>query len=732
MDFWKRDDDACVSDNDYDGEHFGARVSAVFVVLVASFFGAYFPILSSRYSFIRLPPWCFFIAKFFGSGVIVATAFIHLLEPASDALGEECLGAPFTEYPLAFGICLITLMVMFFAELLVYKWMENKFEGTSQGGEHMHSHFGETDLFVKKEKEDDEVKSESDHDYVREAEVDSPVNDNRSENKSTNLFDSSHHFDHKNHHQDPEVIGTLAQDSEKESYYGQLLNVFILEFGVIFHSVFVGLTLSVSGDEFVNLYIVIVFHQLFEGLGLGTRIAMINWDKNRRFTPWILAAAYGVCTPIAIAIGLGVRKTYPPNSRTALITNGVFDSISAGILVYTGLIELMAHEFLFSDEFKGKENMKKMVLAYVVMCTGAGLMALLGGWINSLGRELLDLDIESFLDLVQDLLVLFVGHKRHRKSLGTESTCSSDSVQVLVGLARKIVVDGQVDSLDIDTSSKHVGRDTYSLVVLLEQLVSGDSLLLWNTGVHHDGWEVGVAQQLVQCSGSFGRLDKDDHLVELQRVQQLCKLQVLLLLWQVDVVLLQTVQSELLLVVNVDLQWVLHELLADRSDFLGKRGREHHHLFLEWSGSEHLLDVSSHVDLLKNLVTLVNHKVLHVVESDQLVSHKGVQSTRSTDHNVWTSILILEFLGVLLDVDTSVKHLSLHLWHVLGESSVLVLNLVGQFSGMTNHDGGNLAWSWIQLLQGRQHENRSLTKTRLGLTKNIVTQDGLWDTGLLD
>ena len=151
----------------------------------------------------------------------------------------------------------------------------------------------------------------------------------------------------------------------------------MLEFGILFHSIFIGLALAVAGDEFVSLYIVLVFHQMFEGLGLGTRIATATWPKDKRYTPWLMSLGYTLCTPIAIAIGLGVRHSYPPESRRALITNGVFDSISAGILIYTGVVELMAHEFLYSNEFKGDAGFKKMLQAYFVMCWGAGLMALL-------------------------------------------------------------------------------------------------------------------------------------------------------------------------------------------------------------------------------------------------------------------------------------------------------------------------------------------------------------------
>lgn len=155
--------------------------------------------------------------------------------------------------------------------------------------------------------------------------------------------------------------------------------IFILEFGVIFHSIFIGLTLAVTGTNFWILYIVLTFHQTFEGLGLGSRLATAKWPKNKQWLPWVLGAAYGVTTPIAIAIGLGIRSTFSPDSPSTLIVNGVFDSISAGILIYTGLVELMAHEFMFNPEMR-KSSIKMMLFAYGCMCVGAGIMALLGKW----------------------------------------------------------------------------------------------------------------------------------------------------------------------------------------------------------------------------------------------------------------------------------------------------------------------------------------------------------------
>jgi zinc transporter 1/2/3 len=178
-----------------------------------------------------------------------------------------------------------------------------------------------------------------------------------------------------------------------ESYASQMTAIFILEFGIIFHSIFIGLTLAVAGDEFVPLYIVLCFHQTFEGLGLGTRLASAPWPASKRATPYWLALGFGVSTPTAIAIGLGVRHLYPPGSQTTLIVNGIFDSISAGILIYTGIVELMAHEFMFSPKMRAAP-IRTVLAAYAQMCFGAGayfptlldwltrlgLMALLGKW----------------------------------------------------------------------------------------------------------------------------------------------------------------------------------------------------------------------------------------------------------------------------------------------------------------------------------------------------------------
>ncbi|TFY52375.1 hypothetical protein EVG20_g10576, partial [Dentipellis fragilis] len=170
-----------------------------------------------------------------------------------------------------------------------------------------------------------------------------------------------------------------------DSAAAQVIGIAILEFGVVLHSVLIGLTLAVD-EEFKTLLVVLVFHQTFEGLGLGSRLAFIKLPARLNHIPLVAACIYGLTTPIGIAIGLGVRTTYNPDSTRASIVSGVLDALSAGILIYTALVELLAHEFIFNKDMRNASNLK-VAYALGCMCLGCALMALLGKWAPSLRLE---------------------------------------------------------------------------------------------------------------------------------------------------------------------------------------------------------------------------------------------------------------------------------------------------------------------------------------------------------
>ncbi|OGE47237.1 hypothetical protein PENARI_c053G00181 [Penicillium arizonense] len=118
-------------------------------------------------------------------------------------------------------IILMTILVMFFVELMVMRYARLGQNDQLDVENHIHSHF-----------DDDEDATTDERNRVV------PRNDN---------------LERFRRRQD------TGMSKKIEVYMAQLTSIFILEFGIVFHSVFIGLTLAVSGEEFTILYIVIVF-----------------------------------------------------------------------------------------------------------------------------------------------------------------------------------------------------------------------------------------------------------------------------------------------------------------------------------------------------------------------------------------------------------------------------------------------------------------------------------------
>jgi hypothetical protein len=98
---------------------------------------------------------------------------------------------------------------------------------------------------------------------------------------------------------------------------------------------------------------------------------------------------YRLTTPVSIAIDLSVQNTYNPESKTALIVRGVLNAISTGVLIYSGLVELLARDFLF-DPCRTKRRSHLLFMVFRTLL-GAGIMALIGKvGIGNSGMEISD------------------------------------------------------------------------------------------------------------------------------------------------------------------------------------------------------------------------------------------------------------------------------------------------------------------------------------------------------
>lgn len=95
-------------------------------------------------------------------------------------------------------------------------------------------------------------------------------------------------------------------------------------------------------------------------------------------------------------------------------------------------------------------------------------------------------------------------------------------------------------------------------------------------------------------------------------------------------------------------------------------------------------------------------------------------------------ILVLQNLLIFLDWYTAIEYLISKVWEVLGESFELLLDLEGQFSGVTHDEGGRWLGVIIQLLQDGEDEDGGLSETGYSLAEDITTIVGLRNALLLD
>ncbi|KAH6679708.1 Zinc/iron permease [Halenospora varia] len=367
-------------ENDYNGQ-LGARISALFVILICSSAATFFPVIASRVRWVRINIYVYLFARYFGAGVIVATAFIHLLDPAYDEIGPaSCVGMTghWADYSWCPAIVLTSIMAIFLMDFAAERYVDNKYGFA-------HNHQNVEDIITDYPGQDDEVAAgprSLTHNQLHSGDQDDSMHAAITSAQRQKDAPSRSKKENESYNSDPENGKTIQTPSvtemEERSFQQQIAAFLILEFGVIFHSVIIGLNLGTTGDEFSTLYPVLVFHQSFEGLGIGARMSAIPFPKRYNWLPWFLCAGYGLTTPIAIAIGLGLRTTYNAGSFTANVVSGVLDAISAGILIYTALVELLARDFLFNPDLTRSRNR----LTFMIICVllGAAVMALLGKW----------------------------------------------------------------------------------------------------------------------------------------------------------------------------------------------------------------------------------------------------------------------------------------------------------------------------------------------------------------
>ena len=310
------------------------KIAAIASILVASTIGVTLPIVGRSISALKPDRDVFFVIKAFAAGVILATGFIHVLPDAFEALTNPCLNDnPWGKFPFSGFIAMMAALMTLMADSLATGYYER--------------------YNLKKQKK-------------------SIVN-GASEEQGQNVelqhgnFVQGHSHGAHGHALDHESGASLIRHRVISQ---------VLELGIVAHSVIIGISLGASQSPCTirPLVAALTFHQFFEGMGLGGCIVQASLKNS---STAIMAFFFAVTTPFGIAVGIAISSVYNENSPTALIVEGVFDSASAGILIYMSLVDLLAADFMSA---RMQNSARLQVWSYSALLLGAGAMSLIAKW----------------------------------------------------------------------------------------------------------------------------------------------------------------------------------------------------------------------------------------------------------------------------------------------------------------------------------------------------------------
>ncbi|KAK1610862.1 hypothetical protein QYE76_034535 [Lolium multiflorum] len=314
----------------------------------------------------------FVLAKAFAAGVILATGFVHMMHDAEEKFADPCLPpTPWRRFPFPGFVAMLAALGTLVMEFLGTRFYERK-----HGQEAAASDVDETAALL----EDgalsggiagmsgDDGKQDAMHIVGMRAHA---AAHRHSHAQGHDACDGGAVYDAHGHGHDH---GHGSEERPSQSRHVVVSQ--ILELGIVSHSVIIGLSLGVSQSPCTikPLVAALSFHQFFEGFALG---GCISEAQFKNFSALLMAFFFAITTPAGITVGAGIASFYNPNSPRALIIEGILDSMSAGILIYMALVDLIAADFLSR---RMSCNPRLQVCSYVALFLGAMAMSSLAIW----------------------------------------------------------------------------------------------------------------------------------------------------------------------------------------------------------------------------------------------------------------------------------------------------------------------------------------------------------------
>ncbi|KDO80111.1 hypothetical protein CISIN_1g014759mg [Citrus sinensis] len=368
-----------------DAAAFNLKFVAIASILISGIVGVAIPLIGKHRRFLKTDGSLFVATKAFAAGVILATGFVHMLSGGSEALDNPCLPEfPWSKFPFPGFFAMVASLLTLLLDFVGTQYYERK-QGLTRATE-----------------EQGRVRSvdeDSDSGIVPVLEIKDRNVKVFGEEEGGGMHIVGMHA-HAAHHRHNHPHGQHAceghvkeaghehgqglghghshgfSDGDEESGVRHVVVSQVLELGIVSHSIIIGISLGVSHSPCTirPLIAALSFHQFFEGFALGGCISQAQF-KTQSAT--LMACFFALTTPVGISIGTAAASVYNPNSPGALIVEGILDSMSAGILVYMALVDLIAADFLSK---RMSCNFRLQVVSYLMLFLGAGLMSLLAIW----------------------------------------------------------------------------------------------------------------------------------------------------------------------------------------------------------------------------------------------------------------------------------------------------------------------------------------------------------------
>ncbi|KAK8955302.1 hypothetical protein KSP40_PGU020981 [Platanthera guangdongensis] len=350
-----------------DASAFNLKMIAIGAILVSGVVGVALPLVGRKRRFLRTDGSLFVLAKAFAAGVILATGFVHMLHDAQTALTNPCLPeSPWRRFPFSGFIAMLAALGTLVIDFVCTQVYERKHREEQMGlkaaaatAAAAASNSSIVDTIVAVAPDFDEKAGAGGKDAMHIVGI------------------HAHAAAHRHVHEHEHGHGhTNDDEGQVSSHVRHVVVSQILELGIVSHSVIIGLSLGVSQSPCTirPLIAALSFHQFFEGFALGGCISQAQF-KNVAAT--IMACFFAITTPAGVGLGTALAAQYNASSARALVVEGILDSVSAGILIYMALVDLIAADFLSR---RMSCNFRMQVASYAALFLGAASMSTLAVW----------------------------------------------------------------------------------------------------------------------------------------------------------------------------------------------------------------------------------------------------------------------------------------------------------------------------------------------------------------